>query len=79
MVSTVLTPAASGDPLLLEDELSVEDRELAATVRAFVDEEVLPCINDHWERAEFPRHILPAMAELGVRAAVALGRCADER
>jgi glutaryl-CoA dehydrogenase len=66
MVSTILTPAASGDPLRLEDDLSAEDHAIAATVRAFVDAEVLPCINDHWERAEFPRHILPAMAALGV-------------
>ena len=66
MVSSSVTPAATGDPLRLEDELSAGDRQIASAVRAFVMDEVLPCINDYWERAEFPHQILPAMAQLGV-------------
>jgi glutaryl-CoA dehydrogenase len=35
-------------------------------VRAFCDEEVVPIINDYWERAEFPFELIPKLAELGL-------------
>ena len=34
--------------------------------RAFVDSEVLPVINDYWERAEFPFALVEKMAALGI-------------
>jgi len=49
------------DELLTEEERSLRDR-----VRAFVDADVLPIIADYWERAEFPRHLLPKVGSLGV-------------
>jgi glutaryl-CoA dehydrogenase len=61
-----VSPVASGDLYELEAELSDEDRALAARVRGFVEAEVLPCINDYWERAEFPAHLLEPLAELGI-------------
>ena len=66
MLTAPPSPAATGDLLGLEDDLSPEDRALAARVRAFVEAEVLPCINDYWERAEFPEHLLAPFAELGI-------------
>jgi glutaryl-CoA dehydrogenase len=48
--------------LLLPDE----DRELLERLREFLSAEVVPIINDHWRREEFPHHIVPALAELGV-------------
>src|ERR1700761_9201824 len=47
--------------MLSEQERAIRDR-----VRAFADRDVLPIINDYWERAEFPFELVPKLAELGV-------------
>ncbi len=73
MLTAPPSPAATGDLLGLEDDLPPEDRALAARVRAFVEAEVLPCINDYWERAEFPAHLLAPMAELGIVGTATVG------
>jgi len=49
------------DSLLSEDERAVRD-----TVRRWVDEQVMGIIGDHYVRGEFPRHLVPQMAELGL-------------
>jgi glutaryl-CoA dehydrogenase len=51
----------AADDLLTEDERRIRDR-----VRTFADDEIIPVANDHWERAEFPRALLPGYAELRV-------------
>jgi glutaryl-CoA dehydrogenase len=51
-----------GFELLLEEQ----DRELLSQVRAFMTREVEPVINEHWTRAEFPHHLVPGIAELGI-------------
>jgi len=58
--------SSSADFLLLDEDLN--DRELALRnrVRHFVDAEILPIINDYWERAEFPWELVPKLAELGI-------------
>lgn len=48
------------------DYLSDEDRALVVKIRAFVDSEVTPVINDYWEQADFPYQILPKLGELGI-------------
>ncbi|HET6392301.1 MAG TPA: acyl-CoA dehydrogenase family protein [Blastococcus sp.] len=50
----------------LEALLDDEDRALLHRVRAFMDAEVQPIINEYWTRAEFPRQIIPGLAELGI-------------
>jgi glutaryl-CoA dehydrogenase len=50
----------------LDDRLSDDERELRDRVRAFADDEVVPVINDYWERAEFPFELVPKLAELGI-------------
>jgi glutaryl-CoA dehydrogenase len=35
-------------------------------VRTWCEEEVVPCAAEWWERAEFPRHLLPGLAGLGI-------------
>lgn len=57
---------SSADFLLLDEDLSERELALRNRVRRFVDQEVLPIINDYWERAEFPWELVPRMAELGV-------------
>ena len=50
----------------LEALLDEDDRALLHRVRAFMDEQVEPIINEYWTRAQFPRQLIPAMAELGI-------------
>ncbi|HJQ28805.1 MAG TPA: acyl-CoA dehydrogenase family protein [Rubrobacter sp.] len=47
--------------MLTEEERGIRDK-----VRAFADREVIPIINDYWDKAEFPFEIIPKMAELNV-------------
>lgn len=50
----------------IADQLTPEERRLWNVARHFVDDEVLPVIGDHWERAEFPRELATRMGELGL-------------
>lgn len=54
------------DFMLLDADLSDEDRALRDKVREFGQKHVLPIINDYWERAEFPYEILEPLADLGI-------------
>ncbi len=51
-----------GFELLLEEQ----DRELLSSVRAFMNREIEPVINEYWTRAEFPHDLLPGIAKLGI-------------
>jgi glutaryl-CoA dehydrogenase len=59
-------PVPIDDYYLLDEILSEEERAIRDRVRAFGDREVLPIINDYWERAEFPFELIPKLAELGI-------------
>ena len=50
----------------LEDLLTREERDVRERVRAFSDAEVIPIMADCWERGEFPSHLVPKLAELGI-------------
>ncbi len=58
--------AAASDYYLLDEELTDDERAIRDRVRAFGEQEVLPVINDYWERAEFPFELVPKLAALGV-------------
>ena len=49
------------DSLLNEEERAVRD-----TVRAWVDEKLIPVIGEHYVEGKFPKHLIPGMAELGL-------------
>ncbi len=49
-----------------DDLLSDEEKLVRGTVRAFVDDKVLPIISEHFENATFPMHLIPEMARLGL-------------
>src|SRR5262245_50261901 len=49
------------DGLLSEEERAVRD-----TVRAWVDENLIPIIGAHYSEGRFPKQLIPAMAELGL-------------
>ncbi|CAN5293886.1 acyl-CoA dehydrogenase family protein [soil metagenome] len=57
------------DYLDLESELSSEERMARDTVRRFVDEQVLPVIEEAYLEGEFPRELIPGLAGLGVLGA----------
>src|SRR5438067_1004454 len=50
----------------LDSVLSEEERAVRDTIRAFVDEKVLPIIGDCYIEGRFPKHLIPEMAELGM-------------
>ncbi len=50
----------------IADQLSAEERDYWRRTRDFVDDEVLPVINEYWERAEFPYELIQKLAEVGI-------------
>ncbi len=54
------------DYFFVRDEFTDEQWERFISVRRFVDREVLPVINDYWERAEFPWPLVRRLGELGI-------------
>ncbi len=56
------------DPLLTEEERMVRQ-----AVRDFVDAELLPVIRDAWEKGEFPKALIPKIAEMGLLGATIQG------
>ncbi len=59
-------PAANGDFYMVAQTLNAEDNAIRLKVRAFMEKEVQPIINDYWARDEFPFELLPKMQELGI-------------
>src|SRR5262249_35222557 len=51
---------------LIADQLTGEELGYRGRAGDFVDNEVLPVINDYWERAEFPRPLVEKMAKLDI-------------
>ncbi|MGY1732176.1 acyl-CoA dehydrogenase family protein [Geodermatophilus sp. SYSU D01045] len=62
-------PTVTSDFYELEALLEEEDRATLMRVRAFMDEQVEPVINQYWTRAQFPRELIPGLAELGIAGA----------
>ena len=61
-----VTRSLGTDYYLLEELLTDEEREIRDKVRAFADREVIPIINDYWDKAQFPFELIPKVAELGI-------------
>ena len=55
-----------GDLYAYESLLSAEEREELAGIRAFLQTEVRPQVNEHWEAATFPMDLIPRFAEAGL-------------
>jgi glutaryl-CoA dehydrogenase len=58
--------ALATDHLLVREQLSDEQWDYFMRTRRFVDDEVLPVINDYWERAKLPWPLFVRLAELGL-------------
>ena len=52
-----------------DDLLSEEEKMVRATVRAFVNDRILPIIDAHFENATFPLHLAAEMGDLGLLGA----------
>ena len=58
--------ALGTDYFLLRSELTPEELDYLERTRQFVDEEVLPVMPGHWERAELPLDLARRLGELGL-------------
>lgn len=58
--------ALSTDYYALSEPFTDAQRDVLDRVRAFVEADVLPVINDYWQRAEFPWPLIKRLGELGV-------------
>ena len=63
---TDVTKSLGTDYYLIEEFLTDEEREIRDKVRAFADQEVIPIINDYWNKEEFPFELVPKLAELNI-------------
>jgi len=59
-------PEADGDFYQLARTLPDDENEIRLRVRAFMEKEVLPIINEFWMRDEFPFELLPKFKALGI-------------
>lgn len=76
LTSSALSPSAlmgaAPAPLLdadfyeFQSRLTDTEQRALNSIRAFLDTEVRPFADDHWERAVSPRHLVPRIAELGL-------------
>ncbi len=65
-VYTGIGKALGTDYFLLRDTLSKSELDYLERTRRFVHEEVLPVINDYWERADVPMQLFRRLGELGL-------------
>ncbi len=61
-----IQPSLHTDFYLMDELLTPQERGVRDKVRAFCDKEILPIINEYWERAEFPFQLIPKFAELNI-------------
>lgn len=61
-----LGEALATDYFLVRDQFTDEQWDRFISTRRFVDREVLPTINEYWERAEFPWPLARRLPELGI-------------
>jgi glutaryl-CoA dehydrogenase len=68
-----VTEQLGTDFYLVNELLTPGERALRNKVRRFCESEVLPIINDYWERAEFPFELVPELAALGIAGGTVRG------
>jgi glutaryl-CoA dehydrogenase len=59
-------PPIDGDFYSLDLKLTEEQRKLQMEVRNFMEDEVRPIVNDHWNRAKFPHEIIDKFKKLNI-------------
>jgi glutaryl-CoA dehydrogenase len=61
-----IVPFTDGDFYDIGHTLSAEQRALQLKVRAFMEKEISPIVNEYWMKGEFPFEIIPKLAELNI-------------
>jgi len=61
----IFEPLAS-DFYGFESLLTAPEQEAIARLRAWAETEAKPIVNEYWERAEFPKHLITPLLELDV-------------
>jgi glutaryl-CoA dehydrogenase len=54
------------DYFLMKDQITAQERELLEKVRRFGEAEILPVVNEFWERGEFPFELIPKLRDLQI-------------
>nr|WP_066755455.1 acyl-CoA dehydrogenase family protein [Sphingobacterium sp. CFCC 11742] len=60
------SPPINADFYGVEQKISAEDHALKMKVRAFLEAEIKPIVNNYWLHDDFPFEIIPKLAELNV-------------
>jgi glutaryl-CoA dehydrogenase len=63
---TDITRSLGTDYYLLEELLTDEEKEIRYRARSFADREVIPVINEYWNKEMFPFELVPKIAELNI-------------
>lgn len=63
----------SVDYMGMSSYLSEEEKMVQNSVRQYVNKEIMPIIGDYYDRGEFPRQLIPGLAELGTLGATIEG------
>jgi len=50
----------------VQTELAPAEQDQVLRIRVFLEREVRPIADDCWDRAEFPHHLIPGLADLGL-------------
>jgi glutaryl-CoA dehydrogenase len=66
METIVANHALESDFYHYQDQLTDRENESLLEIRGFFEAEVRPIANDYWARAEFPHHLMPELARLGL-------------
>ncbi|RFA21146.1 acyl-CoA dehydrogenase family protein [Subtercola boreus] len=61
-----MTMNLASDFYYFQDELSDRENESVASIRSYFETNVTPIATDYWARAEFPHHLIPGIASLGL-------------
>ena len=61
-----MPPFKGVDYLNLDELLTEEERITRDTVRRFVEEKIIPIIEEHFEAGTLPKHLIPEMGALGL-------------
>ena len=56
----------SADFYGFENSLSDREKDVIVRLREYLEAEVRPLVNDHWERAAFPTQVVKGLADLGL-------------
>ena len=68
-----MKPYKAPDFFGINEWLSDEERMVRDTIRDFTSKEIVPVISDYYMKDEFPKHLVPMLAELGTLGATIHG------